>query len=183
MIKNGNGCKRPFTTQQIMENNTESFGYKDSVVLIGVFLIVLLFCGVLFGLAIYGIDYVKTAFGSSDWNTTTGEISASYVDTTGSENTGFSYTAKVEYSYVVDDRRYESDRIGFGEPVQPLLADASAIIKPYEIGQPVTIYYNPDDMAYAVLEPGPTFNIIWPCAAGLVLLLFALRVIIAVFRE
>ena len=166
-----------------MENNSESFGCKDSAVLIGAIFTILILCAAAFGLAVYGIDYVKSAFGSSDWNTTTGEISASYVDTTGSENTGFSYTAKVEYSYVVDDRLYESDRIGFGEPVQPSLADASAIIKPYEIGHPVTVYYNPDDVAYAVLEPGPTFNIIWPCATGLIFFFFALRVIIAVFRE
>lgn len=172
-----------FQHKQIMENNSEPFGCKDGIVLVGIIFTILILCGAALGLAVYGIDYVKSAFGSSDWDTTTGEISASYVDTTGSENTGFSYTAKVDYSYVVDDRRYESDRIGFGEPVQASLADASAIIKPYEIGDPVTVYYNPDDVAYAVLEPGPTFNIIWPCAAGLVLLLFALRVIIAVFRE
>jgi len=169
------------TTETGPEESSESLTCKDIIIIIWIILTILLLCGAAVGLAIAGVDYIKNAFGSLNWNTTTGEITASYVDKTGSENTSFSYTAKIEYSYVVDDRQYESDLIGFGEPVQAYSEDAFAIIEPYEVGQSVTVYYDPDDVAYAVIEPGPSFNIIWLCVTGL--FLFALAILIAFLRS
>ena len=67
--------------------------------------------------------------------------------------------------------------------MQEYSADAFAIIEPYEVGQSVTIFYDPDDVGYAIIEPGPTFSIIWLCDTGLFLFLFALAVIIAAFRR
>jgi hypothetical protein len=170
-------------TETSPEESSESITCKDIVIIIWVIFTILILCGAGIGLAVAGVDYIKTAFASPNWNTTTGEIMAAYVDKSGSENTGFSYTAKVEYSYVVNDWRYESERIGFGEPVQASPEKAAEIIAPYEVGQPVTVYYDPDDVTYAVIEPGPTFNIIWLCAAGLFFFLFALAIVIAVFRS
>lgn len=165
------------------EESSEPLTCRDIIYIIGGIFTILILCGAAIGVSIAGVDYIKTAFTSPNWNTTTGEITASYVDKTGSENTGFSYTAKIEYSYVVDDRRYESERIGFGEPVQAYSEDAFAIVEPYEVGQPVTVYYNPDDIAYSVIEPGPTFNIIWLCVVGLFFFLFAFAVLIAFLRS
>lgn len=170
----------------IMENNAENssapFTFKDILYLLGFIFTILVLCGAAIGLSMAGVNYIKNAFNSSNWTTTTGEITASYVDKTGSDNTGVSFTAKVKYSYVVDDRRYESDRIGFDEPVKEHPDDAFEMIAPYEVGQPVTVYYNPEEVGYAVIEPGPTFNIIWLCAAGLFFFLFALAVIISFSR-
>ena len=164
------------------EENSAPLTCKDIGYIIWFIFTILILCGVTVGAAVTGFDYLKTAFDSPNWNTTTGKITTSYVDKTGSENTGFSYTAKIEYSYIVDDRRYESDRIGFGEPVQENSTDAFAIIEPYEVGESVTVYYDPDDVAYAVIEPGPTFDIIWLCGVGLIFFLFALAVIVAALR-
>jgi hypothetical protein len=165
------------------EPNSEKLTLKDGCYLLGVLFTILVLMTAACGLAFYGLSHIQAAFNSPNWATTEGEIAAAYVDKSGSENTGFSYTAKVEYTYVVTDWRYQSERIGFDEPVQDTPEKAEAIIAPYEVGQPVIVYYDPDNVNSAVLEPGPSWNIIWFCVTGLFLFLFALAVVISFLRS
>ena len=110
----------------------------------------------------YSVPYTKAVVTSPHWPTVTGEITESYV-----EDAGSAYEAKIHYSYVVADRLYENGRLDFGKMTADSYDEAAAIIAPYPVGQPVTVFYDPADVTHAVLEPGSLWLALLPCGLAL----------------
>ena len=67
---------------------------------------------------------------------------------------GPTFGAAVTYSYSVDGIGYESDRVSFGSYSSSDSDHAETILARYPVGASVTVHYDPEDPAEAVLEPG-----------------------------
>ncbi len=110
-----------------------------------------------FGLMIWGAQILKNASASSDWSATQGEIISAFVRESQDED-GVTYHADVNYSYAVDDRRYQADTVNFGQYGSSSKARAEEIISRYPVGERVNVYYDPETPETAVLEPGVTWS-------------------------
>ncbi|RMG98831.1 MAG: DUF3592 domain-containing protein [Chloroflexi bacterium] len=131
-------------------------------------------------LTIVGVNVLRNARVSEGWPTTTGEVVASSVRAS-SDSDGTTYYADVSYSYVVDDHRYVSDTVSFGEYGSSDRSHAEEVVARYPVGKRVTVYYNPELPETAVLEPGVTWSSYFPLAMGLCFLSVTSIVTIALF--
>lgn len=115
-----------------------------------------IFLAVGIGLSIWGWSVLQSARVSESWPTTSGEILSSNVREDTDED-GTSYFGDVTYSYAVDDFRYTSDNVSFGQ-YGGSRDHAEEIVARYPVGSGVTVYYDPEDVKTAVLEPGITWS-------------------------
>jgi len=107
------------------------------------------------------LEVLRLARVSSTWTQVEAKVVSARLDSTFSGVSNSSSTnyhePRVQFSYVVDGRSYEADTILFGHlrltNRQGRLA-ANRILDPYRNNPTVTAFYNPDDPAQAVLEPG-----------------------------
>jgi hypothetical protein len=131
----------------------------------------LIFFAVGAGLMVWGGIVLRNASVSKEWPAVQGEIVSSYVDSSSDED-GTTYSADIEFQYVVDDRRLTADTVNFGEYGSSNRNHAADIVAKYPVGKMVTVYYDPAEPETAVLEPGVTWS-------SYVLLLMGLVFIIA----
>jgi hypothetical protein len=61
---------------------------------------------------------------------------------------------RIAYEYRVGGQIYRSNRVWAGEAVFGTSDEAHRVVERYRPRQAVTVYYDPDDPATAVLEPG-----------------------------
>ena len=129
------------------------------------------------------------------WPTVIGKIIGSRIDTTVGENlTAIENrharrerelsSATVHYAYRVGDREYQSTRLYVGRPVfsgNPRVA--ASIIAKYPLNVQVSVHYNPDNPAEAMLEPSNFANAnlalgvaVGFCGLGLLALLLVLNI-------
>ncbi len=106
------------------------------------------------------LEVLRLARVSSTWTPVEADVVSATIDSSFSSvstGSGNYHEPKVQFSYVVDGRSYESDIILFGHlrltNRQGRLA-ANRILDPYRNNPTVTAFYNPDNPAQAVLEPG-----------------------------
>lgn len=88
------------------------------------------------------------------------------------------YRPDVSYQYEVQGQTYTADSLGFGTSTYGL-SKAEKMLSPYAAGGKVTVYYDPQDPAQAVLEPKPlgaANNIV----LGIMLILLAIIALIVV---
>lgn len=95
---------------------------------------------------------------SLSWPSVTGKISSSFVqardfpmphDDSDDDYETTSYSASVDYSYVVEGKEHHSSQVRYF--VGP---DAHETVRKYPSGAQVPVFYNPEDPSSAVLEPG-----------------------------
>lgn len=89
----------------------------------------------------------QTAKASTAWLTTTGTITK-----VERFKRLFRSLPRVGYSYLVDGKSYESERISFATGYRPREVDA--VLNRYSAGQSVPVFYSPSNANEAVLEPG-----------------------------
>lgn len=129
----------------------------------------------LFAARLYVVTELTNDTESFNWPTTTGLITSSKIESwTESGDTDFA--SSVEYEYVVDNRKYSSNRIRFGGFLLALpgnKAEAEEALRLYASGNSVQVYFDPDEPSLSVLEPG----------AGRIriLLMLAIWVIMSIF--
>lgn len=119
------------------------------------FFFIFLLAGLL--LIFLGIGTVKQAFASRNWPSCSGKILSSSVEKTSSgvgKNRSSSYTAAVLYEYRVAGQRYTSNQIFFGQYNFGSRSPAQALAAKYPAGKRVLVYYEPQNPANAVLQPG-----------------------------
>jgi Protein of unknown function (DUF3592) len=114
-------------------------------------------------LVAFGGYEIKGSRESGNWPSAQGTISSSSVSkrTTRDSNnrTKKTYYPKVGYHYQVDGRKYISHRIAFGTGETGGSEKwARKIVNKYPVGKTVTVYYNPQDPNYGVLESGFTWR-------------------------
>lgn len=126
------------------------------VAVLGVFFIVFnaVFLGILFFMR-------RKAAAVSQWPSTIGTVSLSTLQRRrSSNNRGFVSYPVVQYSYQVGGQTYQGQKIAPGPEVGG--SGASAVIARYPIGAQVTVYYDPQNPADAVLEQkAPAQWILW----------------------
>ena len=130
---------------------------KFSYISFGIFVFV--------GLAsvVYGLIVLYQARRSATWPSTEGVITQARV-----VRAGYSYARAVVYSYTVDGVRCQGEDIAAG-PVLTSITDAYArkCLARYPVGTPIAVYYDPENPAIAVLEPGLSKKSFVPLAFGL----------------
>ncbi len=100
------------------------------------------------------------AYACQNWPTTTGQITSSCVEAAHKEtieNTTFiegPYTPDISYTYVVDGKKYISNRVDFKADSGRPQIDADVLVQDYPLGEKVDVYYQPGDPANSVLRPG-----------------------------
>jgi hypothetical protein len=125
-----------------------------------------LFCGGFFVLVFAGIGAFliyqsvrgrQKADASQSWPSTSGQIteaSVSHHTSTDSDgDTNDHYTPKVKYTYLAIGQEYKGDKLGFGfQQSFGSLPKAQAALARFPVGAQVTVYYDPNNPAEAVLE-------------------------------
>ena len=126
----------------------------DLVIVIGVIVFALVVLNAIF-LAI--LLYMRRKVNQvSGWPSTQGVITSSTLESRSSED-GYTHYPAVYYSYQVSGQAHKGNRIAPGVDVGG--SGARKVIARYPMGAPVTVYYNPQNPADAVLEkqaPAPT---------------------------
>jgi hypothetical protein len=79
------------------------------------------------------------------------------------------------YDYTVNGEKYLGARIFFGDTFLSLFSFAAAksAITKYKEGQTVTVYYNPNNPANSVLEPGVKWQALAALVLGVLLIVIA----------
>ncbi len=115
---------------------------------------------------------IKGSRESGSWPSTNGTITSSSMSkrTTRDSNhrTRTTYYPKIGFQYQVGGRTYTSTRIAFGTgETGGSVKWARKVVNKYPVGNTVTVYYNPQDPQYGVLESGITWRSIIFLLAGL----------------
>ena len=119
---------------------------------------------------IWGGIVIRNASISAGWPAAQGEITSSYVSESTDED-GTTYSAEIEFKYVVNDRWLTADVVNFGEYGSSNMSHAGDIVDKYPVGKVVNVYYNPDHAETAVLEPGVTWSSYFILLMGIVFLI------------
>ncbi|MFH1299426.1 MAG: DUF3592 domain-containing protein [Planctomycetota bacterium] len=103
-----------------------------------------------------GLPLIEQAKASKNWPTTEGVVLNSKVVTHRSSNSSSStYSAKVIYRYQVEGQNHEGKTVWFGSDLSTSNRSlAEETVGKYPNDKKVTVYYDPQDPAAAVLEPG-----------------------------
>ena len=116
------------------------------------------------------INYVS----SSGWEIIEGEIVASSVIDV-SDTTGERYLPSVRYQYQIDGQTYTGDQIDLRGTIYMGNEEVAAErIRPYQVGDSVTLYANPANPAQSVLDRQVQPGAWWLVGAGAGLLLLSL---------
>lgn len=105
-----------------------------------------------------GLGRVSMANESLEWPGVPGVITISSIDGNtsvgvGDSSTKTTYSPKISFEYEVEGRRYESNRVTFGN-VGSSYERAKQVVDRYSIGNEVVVFYDPAEPTRAVLEPG-----------------------------
>ena len=97
-----------------------------------------------------GYYNITNSKASESWPSTKGVIIKSVVvKTESAEHNGRTYSAKIEYKYIVEYKEYISDKVSFLNTDRP-----TTKVKKYPVGKEVDVFYNPENLEISVLEPG-----------------------------
>ena len=106
-----------------------------------------------------GIATMVGGWASEGWPSVPGvvansEIETQYSNSNSTTRSNFTYHASVQYDYEVEGETYSAERVSFGEYGTGDGEYAQEVVGRYPAGAEVTVHYDPDDPARAVLEPG-----------------------------
>jgi hypothetical protein len=142
---------------------------ERNIRLFGAFLLV---AGI--GLSLWGAFVGGRAWLSNTWPTTTGAVISTTVErkvdsnATAVEEDNVDYAPVIRYTYTVAGETHTAANIRyFADHTFGQRADAEAFVDRYPVNGDVTVYYNPDDAAEALLEPGPDWTTFIPLGFGL----------------
>lgn len=135
------------------------------------------FLGLLF-LVIGGFEF-QQGLKTNDWPAAAGRLIASEV--TDYPGTDYEYTVSVRYSYEIDGREFEGDRLRFGNETHNSWALAKDEQLLYPPGKEVQVYYDPKTPNRSVLIKG--IGLSWMMMAlGLMALVIGLVVMFHMAR-
>jgi hypothetical protein len=109
------------------------------------------------GFIAIGYLQLNNAQDSLKWPTTGGVIISSEIKKSEYENST-TYHANVLYKYAVGEKLYSSERVSFGQYGSNDPEHARSIVRRYEKGQNISVYFNPADPNKSVLEPGVSWG-------------------------
>lgn len=128
----------------------------------------------------FGLPMRRQALASVSWPTTEGRITRSQLQETFGKG-GTSRTADVEYDYALDGREFVGSRVWIGDGYSSSPGtEHRAAVKRYPAGRQVQVYYDPEDPAESVLEPGSTWSGSMLLLMGMVFLSLGCLLVMAV---
>lgn len=140
-----------------------------------------LFACLSIGIFVWGVRIRLRWIRSKYWPSTRGIITASSrrVNEDHRPNaSSVTYGASVQYSYVAARQPFTGTRVTFGDYSASNPSHAAAILGRYPKGREVTVYYDPEDPSYSVLERNIGGNWILLTVGGL----FAVILLYLLFR-
>ena len=137
---------------------------------LGILTLALLAAGI--GLLAWGGYEIKRAYESRSWPHIQGTITSSDItkETRRDSNSRHrtTYYPRVKYKYYVDVKYYSCNRIEFGGVSGGKRSKAKKVVDRYPSGKKVTVYYNPQDPAVAVLKAGFSWGALFAFLGGLI---------------
>ena len=125
---------------------------------VGIIAFVLLILNVIFLAIIFFMRRRMAAV--SQWPSTMGAISTSYLERRSSSDSGYTNYPVVQYSYQVGGQTYQGMKIAPGPEVGG--TGAGKVVARYPAGAQVMVFYNPQNPSDAVLETkAPAQWIMW----------------------
>ena len=108
------------------------------------------------GFLIIGVYNIRSASESESWPTAEGVVVSSIVSESRDPGERHStYGAEVRYEYTVEGVTQEGDRVRFGGNVSSSNpSGARETVERYREGSAIAVFYDPEDPARSVLEPG-----------------------------
>ncbi len=103
-----------------------------------------------------GIEQIKLANDSSKWSTTQGQINYSDIKIFQDSEGNQTYQPIVKFTYKVDKKTLEADRVLFGDTSSLNFDSAWRIVQKYPKNKTITVFYHPDEPQNSVLEVGLT---------------------------
>jgi hypothetical protein len=105
------------------------------------------------GLILIGAFDLHKASRAKTWPTAEGRILSSSLRER-NDGEGTSYEVAILYEYFVNGRAHRSDVWRVRPGSSSFTKAATAAVERYPVGAAVTVYFNPEDPADAMLEPG-----------------------------
>ncbi len=118
--------------------STEEYG-KFTIWFLRLYMLITAAAGLYMGFEIY------RSFDSSDWPSARGEIERSW-------RTDSPTVPSVRYTYVVGEKTYRGNKVAFRDLVG--VNETRRVLSRYPSGKKVRVYFNPNNPAMSVLEPG-----------------------------
>jgi hypothetical protein len=97
---------------------------------------------------------LRQAYTSTSWPTVQGQIVRSEVAQHRDSDGDQMYNPVIDYSYTVNNQSYGGSQVTIMDGSTSVRSLVQDTVKRYPSGTAVTVYYDPDDPANAVLEPG-----------------------------
>ena len=130
---------------------------KSPIVRVGMYFlaVTLLLCT---PLGVWGtVNQFRQARASESWPQVLGTIEAAWIrENKLGNNLRGSFTAEIEYVYVVDNKTLIGKQIAPHKQEYGTREEAQKLIAPYPIRSQQPIFYNPDEPTESMLEPGVT---------------------------
>lgn len=148
----------------------------------GCFLAILLFIALMAAMAaLDGWSRYKSGKASQNWPTTEGVILTSEVKTDlgKSDDVEPKYKAAVTYRYAVGGYEYTGERVSFSGQTFLEKGKADSLVKRYNKGKRVKVYYDPKKPHVSVLEPGTASG---PPFISIILVFIVLFFLFKIFR-
>ena len=145
------------------------------------FTLVCLIAGPIF--AWNGMSDVFTALSAKNWPTVQGAVLTSNVETSRGSKGRRSYAPSITYRYEVDGKRYEGNRIDYGDRGSSSQGKAIAISMKYPQGRDVTVHYRKSAPEESVLEVGTSLSNWIVLVMGLIFTVVGIFSAKAIWRE
>ena len=146
--------------------------------IIGGTIAAVIFIGVGVGMYIFLGDTVLEAYESRSWPTVQGQVVSSELRESRNSDNELMYSADVRYTYSVNGQQYENTMITMMDGSTSMRSSVQNTVHKYRAGTTVTVYYKPDDPAFALLEPGFSLGVL---LMGSFMVCFPLAGILAFF--
>ncbi len=126
-----------------------------------------------------GYHFYQKSLAAKDWPTVDGKVMTSEISRTRSRSgrrrrSRNMYSADIVYEYSVDNIIYRSERVSFGDYRSSSPAHAREVVDNYPVGASVRVYFDPENPATAVLEPGTMGGLWIPFLTGGVFTFFGM---------
>jgi hypothetical protein len=129
------------------------------------------------GLTFLGLIKLNNAAQAKKWPTTIGTITSSVV------GGAVKYYPSINYTYTIDGIAYTSNRISTMNFNTKKRSVAEEFLKKYPGGSEVKVYYNKEDPAKSLLEPGINTGNILLVAFGVILLAIPVLLVFIMKKE
>lgn len=106
------------------------------------------------GIGYAGIATLLRAHASTEWPVVEGRVMHAAVEHKRGNKGGTTYSAEVQYDYVVNGVTHSSNRVAFGSISSSDPSGARNVVNRYPKGKTVAVRHSPEDPSLSVLEPG-----------------------------